>query len=134
MTTPDVRALRAAQAQLVTDGHEDLARGLDVFGPSLEARLPGDDEQDAIDREAQARQYAWTHGDSQTREDFLAGWDAAVLAAGFTRRPTPSREEIAQVISDFLAPILGQSPGGPSRTDYGLADAVIAAITDTEKK
>ena len=29
-----------------------------------------------------ANQYAWTHGDSQTRADFLAGYDA-----GFRRAP-----------------------------------------------
>lgn len=39
------------------------------------------------DREKQADQYAWTHGDSQTRADFLAGWDAAVRDSVVSEEP-----------------------------------------------
>ncbi|WP_336642811.1 hypothetical protein [Microbacterium sp. MMO-113] len=60
-------------------------RAIDKYAAALRrSEQPIDD-----DREAQANQYISGRGDSQTRRDFLAGWDAAIRR---TEVPEPSKQ------------------------------------------
>lgn len=80
---------------------------------------PTDDEREAL--------IIAMRGDSLTIASIETIADRA-LSAGF-RRPRPlDREQIANAVSNTLAPLLGQSPGGPEGIDFLVADAVIALI------
>ena len=103
---------------LAPEQFTDYVRGLAVTAAKVveEAHTPTDDE-----REAQANRYVAGRGDSQTRRDFLAGWDAALRRSEV---PEPSAEEfrLIETAGSFREQV-GDSASPGSLVDLWLRTA-----------
>lgn len=129
---------------------EKVAAALPWVVPTPEVELvkeehtPTDDE-----REAQANRYVAGRGDSQTRRDFLAGWDAALRRSEVPEPSrvaemieqssfgTPEAQELRATVSDEKARALVDEANRRSEPQGEPSDAVIvdmlSAFYDEER-